>query len=257
MKKHWISPALTLLLALALCVPALAAAEGEIGRVIDTAELLNYEEWERLETQAERITGRYDCGVYIVTVDDYEEYGSGSVYDVTTQIYNNRDNGFGVGSERDGIILLLSMDHRDYALFVHGENAEYAFNSYGQKQLEEEFLDDFKDDDWYSGFSDYLETCGEYLARAEDGDPVHQGPTIYILCSIGVSLFIAFIVCMIGKGKMNTVHQKVEASAYAAGSLRLTDQRDQFTHTTETRRKIEKESRSERGGGGSGRSGKF
>ena len=40
--------------------------------------------------------------------------------------------------------------------------------------MEEEFLDDFRDDDWYDGFEDYLEVCDEYLARAEAGDPVRR-----------------------------------------------------------------------------------
>lgn len=248
--------ALTLLLALSLCIPALAA-EGESGRVVDVADLLTYEEWERLEATAEQLTQRYGCGVYIVTVDDYEEYGSGSVYDVTTQIYNNEDNGFGVGDGREGILLLLSMYDRDYALFVHGEQAEEAFNGYAQELLEEEFLDDFGEDDWYGGFSDYLETCGEYLAQKDAGKPVRKAPTLYIVGSIAVSLLVAYIVCMQGKAKMHTVHQKVEAQAYAAGGVELTDRMDQFTHTTETSRKIEKNSGRASGGGGSGRSGKF
>ena len=32
-----------------------------------------------------------------------------------------------------------------------GINAEYAFNEYGQEQLEDAFLSYFGDDDWYPG----------------------------------------------------------------------------------------------------------
>ena len=63
---------------------------------------------------------------------------------------------------------------------------------------------------------------------------------------------------------MKSVHQKKEADAYLTeGGLHLTQQYDQYTHTTETRTKIEKSSSSggstcsESGGGGSGRSGNF
>ena len=77
-----------------------------------------------------------------------------------------------MGEDRDGVILLMSMSDRKYATFFYGPKAEYAFDAYGQELMEEEFLDDFRDDDWYDGFSDYLEVCAEYLERAEAGDPV-------------------------------------------------------------------------------------
>ena len=37
---------------------------------------------------------RHGCSVYVVLVDDYEDFGSGDVYDVTTQIYHSEQNGF-------------------------------------------------------------------------------------------------------------------------------------------------------------------
>ena len=73
-------------------------------------------------------------------------------------------------------------------------------------------------------------------------------------------------VCLLLLRKMKSVHQKAEADAYlTAGGLHLTKQYDRYTHTTETRTKIQKENSggsggstySESGGGGSGRSGKF
>ena len=40
----------------------------------------------------------------------------------------------GEGPNRDGIMLLLSMDDRDWAMFCYGSRCEYAFNSYGQQK---------------------------------------------------------------------------------------------------------------------------
>lgn len=45
----------------------------------------------------------------------------GSVYDVTTQICNAAGSDFGLGDGRDGVMLLISMYERDWAMFVHGE----------------------------------------------------------------------------------------------------------------------------------------
>lgn len=131
--------------------------------VIDANDLLTYEGWEKPENLAADISQRHGCGVYIVIVDDYTAYGFGEVYDVTTQLYNDTESGFGLGDDREGILLLLSMHARDYALFVHGESAQYAFDDYGQTDLENTFLPSFGEDDWYGGFAGYLTACDFYL----------------------------------------------------------------------------------------------
>lgn len=266
--KKWISFMLAVILVLSLGIPVVAADEYEdaakMKYVVDAADLLTYDQWEELEAYAAEVSENYDCGVYVLTLDDYLNYGSGSVYEVTTQIYHNQENDFGMGDGRDGIMLLLSMEERDWAMFVYGDKAAYAFDGYGQKMLEGVFLDNFKENDWYGGFSDYLNTCKEYLEKAEAGKHVRKGPGLYIVISIGISVLIALLICFSQKQKMKTVHKKIQAGEYvAAGGVKLWDSFDRFTHTTETRRKIEDNSgssgnsRSESGGGGSGRSGKF
>ena len=111
--------------------------------VFDISDLLTYEEWEELEARAADISNRQHCGVYFALVDDFTDYGDGSVYEVTYQLYHGSELGF--GTDRDGIIVLLSMEERNYAMFVYGEYAEYAFDDFGQEKLEEQFLGDFGD----------------------------------------------------------------------------------------------------------------
>ena len=226
--------------------------------VFDISDLLTYEEWEELETRAADISNRQHCGVYFALVDDYTDYGDGGVYEVTYQLYHGSKLGF--GEDRDGIIVLLSMKERDYAMFVYGEYAEYAFDAFGQEKLEERFLGDLGDNDWYGGISDYLDACDEYLTKADAGKPVRSSPWPLVAAAVGGSCLVAGGICFLLLCGMKSVRQKKEADAYLAeGGLHLTDQYDRYTHTTETRSKIEKESSSssESGGGGSGRSGKF
>ena len=225
--------------------------------VFDISDLLTYEEWEELETRAADISNRQHCGVYFALVDDFTDYGDGSVYEVTYQLYHGSELGF--GKDRDGIIVLLSMEERDYATFVYGEYAEYAFDDFGQEKLEERFLDDFGDNDWYGGISDYLDACDEFLTKASEGKPVRSSPWPKVGAAVGISCLMAGGICFLLLRGMKSVRQKKEADAYLTeGGLHLTQQYDRYTHTTETRTKIEKESSSsESGGGGSGRSGKF
>jgi len=253
MKRYLTMLLLIVLLTVLLMIPAQAA---ELGYVTDEAELLTTAELANLEKLCESAAERYQCGVYIVTVDDYRDYGSGDVFEVTYGIYHDYE--LGVGPERDGVILLLSMNARDFALFVYGDHAEYAFDDYGQQMLEEQFLPHFGENDWDSGFRAYVQTAGEYLGLAAAGEPVRESNAFLFVIAIAVSFLISLVVCSILKSGMKSVQAKNEASVYVSNALNLTQQVDAFTHTTTVRTKIEKSSSGSRsGGGGSGRSGKF
>lgn len=232
--------------------------------IFDNSDLLTFDEWEKLEARAADISQRHGCGVYVAFVDDFTEYGYGNdVYKTTYQLYHA--NELGMGDNRDGIIILLSMAERDYAMFVYGTYAETAFNSYGQEKLEKAFLGNFKEDDWYGGVSNYLSTCDEYLTRADAGKPVRESPALLIAIAVVASCLLSGAICLFLKRSMKTVHQKVEANEYVApGGLQLSKQYDRYTHTTEVRSKISSSDDSSSsgtsscsGGGGSGRSGKF
>ena len=233
--------------------------------VFDAADILPYEEWAELEARAADISKRQHCGVYFALVDDYTVIAD-DVYEATYQIYHELE--LGSGEDRDGIIVLLSMDNRKYAMFVYGEYAEYAFDTYGQDELEGRFLGFFGYDDWYGGITHYLDACDEFLTKADAGDPVRLSywenfweyfPAVAVLACLPTGS-----ICIWLMRGMKSVRQKKEANAYLTeGGLHLTQQYDQYTHTTETRTKIQEESSSggstcsESGGGGSGRSGSF
>ena len=276
MKRRIVCILLVALLLLGLCCTAFAeapATEPQLWNITDTVGLLTSDEDQSLEERAEEISAQHGVGIYLLILEDYSEYYD-DPYETAYELYHQ--NTLGMGEDRDGVILLMSMSDRKYATFFYGPKAEYAFDAYGQELMEEEFLDDFRDDDWYDGFEDYLEVCAEYLERAEAGDPVREdyssaggssvsGIGTTILVCLGISAVIAMIVCLILRGKMKSVRKGTHADAYVTGSLNLTASRDQYTHTTETRTKIEHESSDSggggssacSGGGGSGRSGSF
>ena len=258
MKKRISILLATVFLALSLSLPAVAA-DGTMRYVFDLSDVLTYEEWETLEDRAEALSERYGCGVYAAIVDDYAEYGNGDVEDVAGQIYAGSDMGY--GEQFDGVLLLLSLGERDYALYAFGDLGETAFNSYARSQLEEAFLPSFGDDDWAGGIAAYLSEAEVLLAQAESGSPAKESPVKGILTAVGISCVISLIVCLVLKGKMKSVRRGTEAHEYVApGSIHITDGYERFTHTTETRRTIEKESSSSSSGsssGGSVSSGKF
>ncbi len=172
MKKRIRCLLLVFLFCLVLCVSAAAAEQtgAQLSYVTDAAGLLSENENMLLEKMAESVSKKYGVGVYIVTVEDYRDFHSEGVYKATYTIYHEYT--MGEGPNRDGIMLLLSMDDRDWAMFCYGSRCEYAFNSYGQEKLEKVFLDNFGENDWYGGFEDYVKECNVYLEKASAGKPV-------------------------------------------------------------------------------------
>ena len=83
MKKRFLTLFLALLAALVLAVPAWAQQQPGDAFVYDTAGLLTDDDRSALESMADQISWRYNCAVYIVTVDDYEVYDSDIHYTAT------------------------------------------------------------------------------------------------------------------------------------------------------------------------------
>ena len=234
--------------------------------VIDDARLLTIEQRQELNAYAEKITETYGMGIYIMSVEDFHNYGEEpQIFDVLWNYYH--DNSLGYGADRQGMILMLSIAERDFATFFYGEDTEYAFNGFGQAQLENYFLDDFGSDDWYDGFMDFLTASEDFMAKAAAGEPVRDNPWSLASVFVLIALFVSFVVTRLLWMKMANVAAQKGAKRYqTAEGLVLTKQIDQFLTQTIRRRKIESSdsgsgrsgsSQAHTGGGGSGRSGKF
>lgn len=262
MKRKITCLLLSLLLLLGAAIPVLAAetSGAQLLHVTDTAGILSEDEDYQLESHAEEVSQRYDFGIYVVTIPDYNDFNSEGVFETAYGLYHEYT--LGVGEDRNGAMLLLSMDNRKFATFFYGPKAEYTFDAYGQEKLEDYFLDEFHNDNWYAGLDGFVTGCEEFLAAAAAGEPVRKSHTTAVIIAIAASCVIAMIICLSLRGKMKSVRAAANADKYTSGELNLTQSRDEYTHTTETRTKIESESSggessSSSGGGGSGRSGSF
>lgn len=228
--------------------------------VFDTAGLMTESEQEKLEATAQQLQTRHDFGVYIVTVDDFRDYSTNNVFHAALNIYNA--NNFGVGGEKNGLLLLLSMEDRDFNLMTNGQLGNYAFNDAGREAMTAFFLDDFGENEWYAGFQEYLTWADRYLEKAEEGnpysaenepwDPFARNFSIIVLVLLIalVPLIPAGIFQSILVKMMKSVEKGREASAYVSGNLQLTKQDDKYVRTTKSKRYNPPKETS--GGGGSG-----
>lgn len=256
MKRKLFSVSLLFVLALMLTCSVFAAPE-DATYVYDWAELLSQEEWEDLQQDAQYIADCYGCSVYIATVEDYTYYAY-DIFDAADEIYWDSD--IGIDGDAEGLLLLLSMAERDYSLTAYGENTRAVFTSSRRSLVEEAFLDDFKENDWYSGMSDYLDEADALLAQAEDGTlPEEQrDPLVTLLLVVGVPLLITTIVCLAQKSKMKTAVKKVQAKEYIAlQGVNFHVRTDRFTHVTTSRVRVQSKSGSSGSSSSTGSRGKF
>lgn len=273
MKKRFV---LAMVLCIALCLTlggtAYATSSGSSNYVIDDIGLLSADEQQELETTAAQLAERYGCGVYVIIVDDYTDYTNGSIQDFSEAMYDYY--GLGLGDDRNCLILSLSMSERDYDLDAHGSIGNYAFTDYGKEQLAQEFIDDFRYDNWFDGFRDYMSTAGQYLEVAENGTPVDiysddeidpaVSTGVNILLIVVIPCLISLAVCGIFAAQMKTARRQTGARGYIShGGVDMRVTQDQFLYHTETRQPIPQNDNNSGGGttvnsaGHSHSSGKF
>ena len=270
MMKKYASLLFALLLALSLGVSAAADNSGVY--VYDDATLLTQEEYDTLTASAMAVADQYGCGVYVVTVDDMADYIDPEAVTETGETgmaafteYAWDALGLAASYDSNGIMLALSMAERDFQMLAHGDTANAAFTDYGKYLMQDEFLDNFREDDWYGGFADYIAACGRYLEANANGTPIDVEPDVPLtvgekigfglMVGLPLGILIAFIVCAIYKGQLKSVRRATEAARYTvSGGTEITEREDRFTHTTEVRTPIKTES-DDHDSGGSGFSG--
>lgn len=262
--KRFFSVFLAAVLLMVLAVPA-SAAESYIW---DEAGLLTEEGRAELNETAREISERTGCGVYFLSIPDYTVYGKDTIYDTAVWLFEQK--GLGTGENKDGVLLVLSMADRDYSLIAHSFG-DTALTDSGKDYITEYCLDDFGDNAWYHGIYNYLNATDTLLTRARNGDiydrdKVSSGSQWTWSLIIGLSL--ALIVCVTQQAVMKKkVREQTQALGYLKkGSVNITRRSDRYTHTTETRVKINNDKDNSSGGGSSyshssggysGKSGKF
>ncbi len=236
----------------ALCLGIPAAAENS-DRVVDQAGLLSDREEEKLEEQFAAIAGEYQCDVAVVTVDSC---GGKSPMNFTDDYYEA--NGYGCGDTRDGLMLMISMEERDWWITTMGD-AIRIFTDYGLEQMEYQFIDELSDGDYYEAFRSFGRTAEDFMEEARQDRPYDVGHTyekpLALGVRIGISAAVGLALAALTFGglfaQLKSAKVKREARDYVRkNSFQVTRANDLFLYRTVRRRKIEKAPPSGGGGGG-------
>lgn len=223
-------------------------ADGDMEYAVDSAEVLTTDELETLKYKLAQISDENNIDVGIVTV----EYLDGK----TAQEFANdlfEQNKFGKGENRDGILLLVATEDREWAMSTHG-SAKEAFNQDGLDYLSGEFLPYLSDDDYYSAFENFLKNAQElgamYVAgnpyRVEydeegnypiEGEPIKEegiNNSVWIPLSIVIGCAISFVIMMMYKSQLKSVKSESRADDYLI-DMKLVKSQDIFLYRTVTR----------------------
>lgn len=290
MNKKILSVLLAFVLFTFLCVTGFAVTENitEIDvnkhRLIDNAHLLSFSEENELVAELDKFSERDEIDFAIFTT---ESLGALSVEDYAERTFELY--GYGYGASLDGIMLVISMENRDFDIYAHG-NAENIFTAEIREFIASQFTPYLSNGEYKEAFSRFIylsELCvsnpqyiqgqiNDYdfdydydydtditVAEHPDSLPLRSG-LVAIAIGVGIAIFIVLKMA----SKLKTVHYQRDADRYAvAGSMNVTESRDMFLYHTVTRTAKPKNTSngshpgggfsSSSGSGGSHTSGKF
>lgn len=250
MMKRIFSVFLVMILCIVLAVQVSAA---QLPRLVDAADLLTaYQETELLD-YLDQVSGEIQADVVIVTMENLGGYSADQVIEAFYDEY-----GYGLGPNRDGVVLLLSMAERDYRILSNGFAAD-AITMSDIDEIGDEIVSDLSDGAYMDAFMEFVDLCAYEIDGERNGFPFPWG--ISLTVSLAAGFIVAFVATGIMRSKLKSVYGKAGAREYARpGSMQLTHSGDLFLYRTLDRRPIPKESSSGSRGGGGGRNiggGKF
>lgn len=226
--------------------------------VVDENHLLSDGDIENLENKLESISSQYQCDVAVVTV---YSLGNRSSMEFADDYFDY--NGFGYGNSQDGIVLLISMQNRDWWISTCG-SAINSFNDNGIDSIGGKVVNKLSNGNYYEACNVFADQCEEFLSyEVENGvayaGDSYQAPnnsdiTDSLALQIVIALIVSFLAGIIGanilKGQLKSVHSQPNANQYLReGSFVLTTQQDIFRYSNVI--KTVRQTESSGGGGGS------
>ncbi len=261
------------LLLTALCLAVTVSAERTLPLVVDDADILTENEESRLLSHLEAVSEELSCEIAVVTISSLNgKY----VQDYADDYYDN--NGYGYGTGDDGVLLLLAMDEREWAITTYGIPM-YALSDRALYYMEEQMLPYLSGGNYYEGFVTFAAGCESYirsyltLAESDKDDPWvsfvedpdyeddydYDDRTSFdvkgtLFVAVGIGVVIALVVVNSMKAKLTSVRSRGEANAYIrAGSFALRHRSDVFLYRniSRIRRDTDHHTGGSRSGGGS------
>lgn len=214
----------------------------EYSRVMDGAGMLTAAERAELTEKFDALSAKYDVDYVVCTVSSLNgktaEACADDIFDYC---------GFGIGEERNGVLLLISTGDGKWHISTRGYGIT-AFTDAGIDYIGGELLSDLKAANYAGAFAKFSDLCDDFTAKAKSGDPYtkYNLPLKPLSFKYAIGALVAgFVIALIAvgsmKSKLKTVRFKAEANSYVRpGSMKVTFARDDFLYHTITSTPIQK-----------------
>lgn len=238
MKKKLFSVLLAVVLILSLAVSVSAASAADI---YDEADLLTGEEETQLAQKLSEISKQFNAQLVIMTVPSVD----GSVDVLVENVYDSMNMGY--GDNRDGVLLLVCMDPREYRILSNGYAAD-AITLDCIDAIGKAIVSDLSDGNYADAFDTFAEHCTYYLDGYVNGFPFEAGKSLIVALIVGVAAGV--VTAFILKNQLKSVRQQKQANVYIkTGSMQITASRDLYLYRQVSR--TEKSSTQSSGSGSS------
>ncbi len=241
-----------ILVLIAVLIPSgvILADEAHDIRLVDEAGLLTDDEQESLLSKLDSVSEKHKFEVVVVTMasigDSYPDDFADDYYD-----YNN----YGYNDSRDGILLLVSMEDRDWHISTTGYGIT-AFTDAGIEYISDKFLTDLSAGNYFAAFDTFVEECDSFIKHARNDEaydvgnmPKRYNAFLIIGGSVLAGLLTAIIVVVIFVGQLKSVRaQKTAAEYIVSGSMKIEDSRDIYLYSNVSKRARPKQTSSSSGG---------
>ena len=252
MKKVWFTAILLAILSIFTvfsALPVFGASDDKI-LIRDNGAVLTDSEVRSLSGKLAKVSRDRECDIAVLIVP---KLNGRDVQRYAHELYDR--NGYGQGSDKDGILLLISVEDREYAFSFNGF-ANESLTGAAKDLIEDKVVHALRQDDYADAVDEFCAQCDFLLEMARNGESYNPFPWIIIPISLILGFVIALVCVSAMKRKLTSVRLAGHAANYVRpNSLNLRDCRDLYLYSTVTR--VAKPKNNESGGGslGGGRSG--
>lgn len=250
--KKLLSLALALLMLMSLAVVVCAATPGSEQFIYDDAQLLSENQAAKLQDRLQELSDKYDTQIVVATL---QSVNGGDADILAEAFYDGKDLGY--GDSRDGILLIIMMDIREFRIVSNGEAAD-ALTMARIDKITDAITPDLSDGNYYEAFDTFTDKCEYYLDGHINGFPFDVGKSLVIALVIGI--VAGLIVANTLKAQLKSVRMQTRAHDYVkAGSMQLTYQKDLYLYRTvqQTRKQTSNSNSGSSGGSRNVGGGKF
>lgn len=238
-----------------LATSVLAEESSKVSKdyVVDNADLLTQTEENELSEKLQDISDELQFDVVVVTTNSI---GSKTATEYADDYFDY--NGYGRGSNNDGVLFLVDMGDRKWAISTSGYGIEAIVDS-ALDDMEEEIVPYLKSGDYDGAFNEFADLTYDIVNDAKNGKSYSNSTTSTTKNhkNIGTNLIVAFsigagislIIILVYRSKLKPVKFQKEAKEYIVpGSFNLRRSDDVFLYFNITKVPIPKNNDSDDSG---------